>query len=39
MKTLYFIITALFFSVTTLDQQFVDKAVIEFEVSTNLKKT
>lgn len=39
MKTLYFIITALFFSVTTFAQQFVDKAVIEFEVSTNLKKT
>ncbi|WP_051590629.1 GLPGLI family protein [Flavobacterium daejeonense] len=39
MKTLYFIITTLFFSVTTFAQQFVDKAVIEFEVSTNLKKT
>lgn len=39
MKTLYFIITVLFFSVTTFAQQFVDKAVIEFEVSTNLKKT
>lgn len=39
MKTLYFIITLLFFSVTTFAQQFVDKAVIEFEVSTNLKKT
>ncbi|MEL1241498.1 GLPGLI family protein [Flavobacterium flavipallidum] len=39
MKALYLIITALIFSSTTFAQQFVDKAVIEFEVSTNLKKT
>ncbi|WP_278034486.1 GLPGLI family protein [Flavobacterium nitratireducens] len=39
MKTLYYIITALLFTTTTFAQQFVEKAVIEFEVSTNLKKT
>lgn len=38
MKTIYIIITALFFTISSFAQQFVDKAVIEFEVSTNLKK-
>lgn len=37
-STLYFI-TALFFTITSNAQQFIDKAVIEFEVNTNLKKT
>ncbi|WP_181161634.1 GLPGLI family protein [Flavobacterium sp. GSA192] len=39
MKTIYFFITALIFTTTIRAQQFVDKAVIEYEVSTNLKKT
>lgn len=37
MKTKLFI-TVLFFTITLNAQQFVDKAVIEYEVSTNLKK-
>lgn len=39
MKTILFFITALFFTMTANAQQFVDKAVIEYEVNTNLKKT
>jgi GLPGLI family protein len=39
MKTIYFIIISLIFATSTFAQQFVDKAIIEFEVSTNLKKT
>lgn len=39
MKTKLFFITVLFFTITLNAQQFVDKAVIEYEVSTNLKKT
>ncbi|GEC70696.1 GLPGLI family protein [Flavobacterium flevense] len=39
MKTILFFITVLFFTITTSAQQFVNKAVIEYEVSTNLKKT
>ncbi len=39
MKTILFFITALFFTITSNAQQFVDKAVIEYEVNTNLKKT
>ncbi|OYX82731.1 MAG: hypothetical protein B7Y83_13860 [Flavobacteriales bacterium 32-34-25] len=39
MKTIFFFITALFFTMTSNAQQFVDKAVIEYEVNTNLKKT
>ncbi|MEM0577716.1 GLPGLI family protein [Flavobacterium polysaccharolyticum] len=39
MKTILFFITALFFTITSTAQQFVDKAVIEYEVNTNLKKT
>ncbi|WP_338646759.1 GLPGLI family protein [Flavobacterium sp. KS-LB2] len=39
MKTLYFYLTILLCSTSSFAQQFVDKAVIEYEVSTNLKKT
>lgn len=39
MKTILFFITVLFFTLTSNAQQFVDKAVIEYEVNTNLKKT
>lgn len=39
MKTIFFFITALFFTIPSTAQQFVDKAVIEFEINTNLKKT
>lgn len=39
MKTILFFITVLFFTITSNAQQFVDKAVIEYEVNTNLKKT
>lgn len=39
MKTILFFITVLFFTITSSAQQFVNKAVIEYEVSTNLKKT
>lgn len=38
MRTLFFITTIFFFTITSFAQQFVDKAVIEFEVNTNLKK-
>ena len=33
MKTILFFITALFFTITSTAQQFVDKAVIEYEVN------
>jgi GLPGLI family protein len=39
MKKLIIILTILFFASKTYAQQFIDKAVIEFEVNTNLKKT
>ena len=39
MKTIYIFISALIFTTSIRAQQFVDKAVIEYEVSTNLKKT
>ena len=39
MKTILSFITAFFFTITSNAQQFVDKAVIEYEVNTNLKKT
>lgn len=39
MKSLLFFIAALIFTTTSKAQQFIDKAVIEYEVSTNLKKT
>jgi len=39
MKSILFFITALFFITISRAQEFVDKAVIEYEVSTNLKKT
>ncbi|MGM8360825.1 GLPGLI family protein [Flavobacterium sp. ARAG 55.4] len=39
MKTILFFITVLFFTIISNAQQFVNKAVIEYEVSTNLKKT
>lgn len=38
MKSILFILTALIFSTTSIAQQFIEKAVIEFEVNTNLKK-
>lgn len=38
MKTKYLTILLLFFAIITNAQQFVDKAEIEFEVNTNLKK-
>ncbi|GGA68288.1 GLPGLI family protein [Flavobacterium palustre] len=39
MKPILFFIAAFIFTSTLQAQQFVDKAVIEYEVSTNLKKT
>lgn len=39
MKSILFFIAALIFTTTSNAQQFVDKAVIEYEVNTNLKKT
>lgn len=39
MKVIYFIIVTLIFTTSSNAQQFVDKAVIEYEVNTNLKKT
>jgi GLPGLI family protein len=39
MKSILFFITALIFTTTSKAQQFIDKAVIEYEVNTNLKKT
>ncbi|MEO7978839.1 GLPGLI family protein [Flavobacterium sp.] len=39
MKLLLFFIAALLFAITSKAQQFIDKAVIEYEVNTNLKKT
>jgi len=39
MKSLLFFIAALIFTTTSKAQQFIDKAVIEYEVNTNLKKT
>ncbi len=38
MKSLYLVVTVLFFSFYSTAQQFVDKAEIEFEVNTNVKK-
>ena len=38
MKSLYLIIIILFFSINSTAQQLVDKAEIEFEVNTNVKK-
>ena len=38
MKSLYLLIIILFFSINATAQQFVDKAEIEFEVNTNVKK-
>lgn len=38
MKSILFIFTALIFSTTSIAQQFIDTAVIEYEVNTNLKK-
>jgi GLPGLI family protein len=39
MKSIYFYITLFVFTTGSYAQQFVDKAVIEYEVNTNLKKT
>ena len=39
MKAILFFIAALIFTTISQAQQFVDKAVIEYEVNTNLKKT
>lgn len=39
MKSILFFIAALLFTTTSKAQQFIDKAVIEYEVNTNLKKT
>ncbi len=39
MKPTLFFIAALLFTITSNAQQFIDKAVIEYEVKTNLKKT
>ena len=39
MKSIYLFLSILIFSIYCNAQQFVDKAVIEFEVNTNLKKT
>jgi GLPGLI family protein len=39
MKSILFFIAALIFTTPSKAQQFVDKAVIEYEVNTNLKKT
>ncbi|MCG9791429.1 GLPGLI family protein [Flavobacterium algicola] len=38
MKALFFIVTILVFTNTLIAQEFVNKAVIEYEVNTNLKK-
>ena len=38
MKSSYILIIVLFFSISAIAQQFVEKAEIEFEVNTNLKK-
>lgn len=38
MKSLYLLVSVLFFTLNTTAQQFVDKAEIEFEVNTNVKK-
>ena len=38
MKSLYLVVTVLFFSFCSTAQEFVDKAEIEFEVNTNVKK-
>lgn len=38
MKSLLFFIAALIFTIPSKAQQFIDKAVIEYEVNTNLKK-
>ncbi|MFV8324737.1 GLPGLI family protein [Flavobacterium sp. ZS1P14] len=38
MKSILFFIAALIFTTTSKAQQFIDKAVIEYEVNTNLKK-
>ncbi|TDE31536.1 GLPGLI family protein [Flavobacterium ranwuense] len=39
MKSILFFIAALLFTTASIAQQFIDKAVIEYEVNTNLKKT
>ena len=39
MKTIYLFLLIVFVNIAGFSQQFVDKAVIEFEVNTNLKKT
>ena len=39
MKSTLFFITALIFTSTSIAQQYVDQAVIEYEVNTNVKKT
>ncbi|MFM9826957.1 GLPGLI family protein [Flavobacterium sp.] len=39
MKSIILLLTALFFSTSSIAQQFIDQAEIEFEVNTNLKKT
>lgn len=39
MKSILFIITTLIFTTTAIAQQFIEKAVVEYEVNTNLKKT
>lgn len=39
MKSLLFFIAALLFTFASRAQQFIDKAVIEYEVNTNIKKT
>ncbi|SEA20472.1 GLPGLI family protein [Flavobacterium gillisiae] len=39
MKSILFFITALIFTSTSIAQQYVDQAVIEYEVNTNVKKT
>ena len=39
MKTIYLFVLIVFASTASFSQQFVNKAVIEFEVNTNLKKT
>ena len=39
MKTIYLFLLIVFVSIASFSQQFVNKAVIEFEVNTNLKKT
>ena len=39
MKSIILLLTALFFSTSSIAQQFINQAEIEFEVNTNLKKT